>query len=106
MENEMRLDLINRRKLLAELDKFVNPMPDTNGLHFLGGLSTAITEIENAPTVDAVEVVHGRWEHLGGDEWCCSACGEVTTTEGSWEKPSKKYCYECGAKMVGGDEDV
>ena len=55
MANEKRL--IDANALLAELDKFVNPMPDTNGLHFLGGLSTAITEIENAPTVDAVEVV-------------------------------------------------
>jgi len=46
--------LIDANALLAELDKFVNPMPDTNGLHFLGGISTAITEIEDAPTVDAV----------------------------------------------------
>lgn len=21
------------------------------------------------------------------------------TTEGSWEKPEKKFCHECGAKM-------
>lgn len=41
----------------------------------------------------------GTWEHLGGDEWCCSICGLVITTEGSWEKPTKKYCDECGAKM-------
>lgn len=40
-----------------------------------------------------------RWVHLGGDEWCCSCCGEVEHTEGSWEKPDLKYCYECGAKM-------
>jgi hypothetical protein len=53
------------------------------------------------PTVDAVEVVHGYWAHLGGDEWCCTACGEVIHTEGSWEKPSKKYCHECCAKMDG-----
>lgn len=50
---------------------------------------------------DAVEVVHAWWEHLGGDEWCCTACGEVITTEGSWEKPTKKFCNECGAKMDG-----
>ena len=55
MENEKRL--IDADALLTELDKFVNPMPDANGLHFLGGLSTAITEIENAPTIDAVPVV-------------------------------------------------
>ena len=55
--------------------------------------------VEMAPTIDAVEVVHAHWAHLGGDEWCCTACGEVIHTEGSWEKPDKKFCYECGAKM-------
>lgn len=51
-------------------------------------------------------VVYGRWVHLGGDEWCCSACGYVITTEGSWDKPTKKYCEDCGAKMDGGDNDA
>lgn len=23
-------------------------------------------------------------------------------TEGSWDKPTKKYCEDCGAKMDGG----
>ena len=55
-------------------------------------------------SVDAAPVVHGRWAHLGGDEWCCSACGFVITTEGSWDKPTKKYCEDCGAKMDGGEE--
>ena len=58
--------------------------------------------INNQPTVDAVPMVHGQWEHLGWDEWCCSVCGFVLTTEGSWDKPTKKYCEDCGAKM---DED-
>lgn len=40
-----------------------------------------------------------KWIHLGGDEWCCKSCGNVIYTEGSWEKPRKKYCEECGAKM-------
>lgn len=54
---------------------------------------------------DVAPVVYGRWVHLGGDEWCCSACGFVITTEGSWDKPAKKYCEDCGAKMDGGDND-
>lgn len=58
--------------------------------------------ISNIPAVDAAPVVHGRWAHLGGDEWCCSACGFVITTEGSWDKPTKKYCEDCGAMMDGG----
>lgn len=58
------------------------------------------------PAADVAPVVHGRWAHLGGDEWCCSACGFVITTEGSWDKPTKKYCEDCGAKMDGGDNDA
>lgn len=59
--------------------------------------------IWKAPAADVAPVVHSRWAHLGGDEWCCSACGFVITTEGSWDKPDKKYCENCGAKMDGGD---
>jgi hypothetical protein len=36
---------------------------------------------------DVAPVVHGRWAHLGGDEWCCSA-----------------YCEDCGARMDGDDD--
>lgn len=59
--------------------------------------------IEALPVADVAPVVPGRWEHLGGDEWCCPVCGFVITTEGSWDKPTKKYCEDCGAKMDGGD---
>lgn len=72
---------------------------------YCAGWNGLLGLIEKAPTVDAVPVVHGRWEHLGGDEWCCSACGFVITTEGSWDKPTKKYCEDCGAKMDGERKD-
>lgn len=62
--------------------------------------------IWKAPAADVAPVRHGRWEHLGGDEWCCSACGIVITTEGSWDNPTQKYCEECGAKMDGGADDA
>lgn len=64
--------------------------------------SVAVMFADSIPAVDVAPVVHGRWVHLGGDEWCCSACGFVISTEGSWEKPTKKYCEDCGAKMDGG----
>ena len=60
--------------------------------------------IERSLAADVAPVLHGRWAHLGGDEWCCSVCGFVITTEGSWDKPAKKYCEDCGAKMDGGDD--
>ena len=59
--------------------------------------------IWKAPAADVAPVVYTRWAHLGGDEWCCPVCGFVITTEGSWDKPTKKYCEDCGAKMDGGD---
>ncbi|MFR8530232.1 MAG: hypothetical protein ACLVDB_03415 [Anaeromassilibacillus sp.] len=58
--------------------------------------------LENLPAADVVPVVHTQWAHIGGDEWCCPVCGFVITTEGSWDKPTQKYCEDCGAKMDGG----
>ena len=60
----MANDLISRNDLLAEYDR----------VH-IGEPGKARKLIENAPTVDAVEVVHGRWELIekaGMDYWCCS----------------------------------
>lgn len=59
-------------------------------------------DIEEFPAADVAPVVHTRWAHLGGDEWCCPVCGFIITTEGSWDKPTKKYCEDCGAKMDAG----
>lgn len=64
--------------------------------------SVAVMFADSIPTADVAPMVYGRWVHLGGDEWCCSACGFVISTEGSWDKPTKKYCEDCGAKMDGG----
>ena len=64
-----------------------------------------ISDIKGMKAANVAPVVLGRWVHLGGDEWCCSACGFVITTEGSWDKPTKKYCEDCGAKMDGGADN-
>ena len=64
--------------------------------------------LEDTPTVDAVEVVHGRWVgHYDGSwihkrKWLtgydCSVCGNFINT-------MTPYCPNCGAKMDGGNED-
>lgn len=65
---------------------------------------TRLRELAEADKEGRVAVVRGaRWAHIGGDEWLCTACGFVITTEGSWDKPTKKYCEDCGAKMDGKD---
>ena len=69
-------------------------------------LEAKAIEAWNRRAENAAPVVHTRWAHLGGDEWCCPVCGFVITTEGSWDKPTKKYCENCGAKIDGGDGDA
>ena len=60
--------------------------------------------IDRQPTIDLRDLQpHGWWEHLGGDEWFCTHCEHVISTEGRWESPESKYCPNCGAKM---DEEV
>lgn len=66
-------------------------------------LEKAAKRVGAIPTANVAPVIYGRWANLGGGEWCCSACGFVITTEGSWDKPTKKYCEDCGAKMDGGN---
>ena len=49
--------------------------------------------MQNAPTVDAVEVVHGRWEYYSTTMMECSNCKRHTA------RHRFKYCPHCGAVM-------
>ena len=60
-------------------------------------------EIARFPTVDAVEVVHGRLIETGEDEEYtfygnCSVCGADN-------RMYHNYCCNCGARMDGGKND-
>ena len=66
--------------------------------------------VSKAPTVDAVEVVHGRWLTL--EEYAEKIGAEPTGYMGGWrfcsecEQPMRElygwaYCPNCGAKMDG-----
>ena len=69
-------------------------------------------EIVDAPTVDAVEVVHGVWmdfadsfdKRRGRMDLRCSVCRNraskfVYGTEDWWDGCKPNYCPNCGAKM-------
>ena len=90
--------------------------------------------IENAPTVDAVPVVHGRWILTANEEYSnyrwnvtaeCSEChhskGEIyagfftgfptdlareVVLDNAEKVKLDNYCPNCGAKMDGGNEDA
>ena len=58
--------------------------------------------IEKAPTVDAVEVVHGRWEDFCRDKMCCcSVCKAEFDNTCNEIHDEWYYCPNCGAKMDG-----
>lgn len=103
-------EYIRRDAAICKIEQ-INPvdygaMWDYEAHHWAGECLRDCKEaIDSIPAADVAPVVYGRWEHLGGDEWCCSACGFVITTEGSWDKPTKKYCEDCGAKMDGERKD-
>lgn len=68
-----------------------------------------ISSIDNAPSVDAVEVVHGRWitewdgEHLFNICYC-SACNKGANKDVHNEFILSDFCPNCGAKMDGGND--
>ncbi len=60
--------------------------------------------VENAPTIDAVPVRHGRWEAFEDMmlDTCyrCSECGREFYLEGGTPQENEyNYCPNCGAKM-------
>ena len=58
--------------------------------------------VEDAPTVDAVEVVHGQWVSDKADIlFHCSVCETQISTDWDYDDLYWNYCPNCGAKMDG-----
>lgn len=74
-----------------------NPLTDWE-YGYTCGIERAESEIECAPTIDAVPVRHGKWirDEFGAR---CSGCGLYAYRDKfdkPWESP---YCPICGARM-------
>ena len=64
-------------------------------------------DIEAAPIVDAVEVVHGRWIDKG-EYAVCTECGGRSGTQYDGVEPiplMTQFCPNCGCRMDGGDDE-
>ena len=107
MANEKRL--IDANALLATMkEMYCDGCKNHNGVRCRAcEFDSCMSDIEDAPTVDAVEVVHGRWERViptkSAAKWStkvsCSACHKQGYTH-------HKFCPNCGADMRdGGNED-
>jgi len=78
---------------------------DNNGIP-VDTFAVPVMAIEDAPTVDAVEVKHGHWINksiiklpFADYQFECSECGCIFYHAGI---DSFAYCPFCGAKMDGG----
>ena len=86
---------------LLELVQYRLPIDNHTGEVVAGCVNITRRLIENAPTVDAVPVVHGRWMQARYTEaplYICSNCDKP-------EYKTHNYCPNCGALMDGGNED-
>lgn len=106
-----KCDLIDRRELIKAAERAQFAIADNThpykaisiqGMYFRG-------IVEDAPTVDAVPVVHGYWDDSGRYRFPsgkkavrCNICG-CALSEGEYEYHyfNWNYCPACGAKMDG-----
>ena len=101
---------------LDEVADFQRSTNNTKQIYTVEGLYEATEIIDEAPTVDAVEVVHGYWhidDYDSGEpdgyaafiEVHCSECGyELGAESGQYgwaygDPFPLKYCPNCGARM-------
>lgn len=67
---------------------------------FMAAIEVAIADLADAPTVDAMEVRHGRWIYketcgLNTKKFHCSVCNKIPKS-----LYPETYCPNCGAKMA------
>nr|DAL02801.1 MAG TPA: zinc-ribbon domain protein [Caudoviricetes sp.] len=100
---------------LIDADKFILALMDAS----LSSVDedTILDLVDSVPIVDVAPVVHGRWEWIDEDVgtpvtgyerewgWRCSHCGEELPDDydDPDDSPKFRFCYNCGAKMDGGD---
>ena len=101
--------LIDANAVLAK--QFTAGLSDASGNYYGHADVVFVNDIENAPNVDAVEVVHGRWierplDNFRKYEVKCSECGfiGIGNYDQYLEPIDFNYCPNCGAKMDGAGE--
>jgi hypothetical protein len=99
MENNKPLDLIDRQALgIGRCNPDAFPLQNRG---YCAGWNGVVNLLEQAPRVDAVQVVHGVWKYKQTNSlflWHleCSVCGQDYHTQVGYN-----YCPNCGAKMDG-----
>lgn len=100
-----------KEKLQADHDFYINAWGGFKNLPAndkarVDELTAAIAAVINAPTIDAVPVVHGQWVKAHGmmppeyhHRKQCSLCGGWALQDYFGRECISHYCPNCGAKM-------
>ena len=93
--------LIDAENLAEVLNRYLAQLRNSGisvGLRM--GINTCLTFINNANTIEAEPVKHGRWETNSDrpDSLICSIC---KCGFDMWKHDQHNYCPNCGAKMYG-----
>ena len=121
MANEVRL--IDANEVAEEISEAISNIAFTSPYQsdintMISGMERVLDIVEDAPTVDAVPVVHGYWidstsvDHIGRiieHSIDCSVCDSVFKDDSRevvkyWKKHFK-VCPFCGS-LMDGDEDL
>ena len=99
---KMNMSLIDKNTLVGSDGLFAKRRCPGNCQHCNLWSEEGCRVILEAPTVDAVEVVHGQWinpymNRYGHPCHCCSVCGFKASYQ------DKNYCPNCGAQMMEGE---
>ena len=98
MENEKRL--IDVDKVINAMQKCLDESPDKKDSVAYFAFESIITALKQEPTVDAVEVVHGRWKYYHKQNIAvCTNCSFERDLDANFGKAVS--CPNCGAKMDG-----
>lgn len=86
-----RAEYQNTENLIKQGEKQLDSLAEgyTEAAHIIKHIS---------PTVDAVPVVHGRW-NASSVLLECQNCGEIYSRLGGNEGKAWNYCPNCGARM-------
>lgn len=86
----------------ALIDNKLERMIESFGIDFSRvDVAFGLHDIENAPTVEAEPIRHGRWKIIDQDvmgckKYRCELCGAVIE---AYSLDNIRYCGGCGAKM-------
>ncbi|EGC8431303.1 hypothetical protein H9185_001182 [Listeria monocytogenes] len=94
------MELICKQKIIDDLKEF-STMLVAGGDPILAALmNRAIKSVEKQPSVDAVEVVHGRWKYYHKQNIAvCTNCSFERDLDANFGTAIS--CPNCGAKMDG-----